>query len=238
MAGSPAAYALLPAGTANDFARALGIPRSPLAAARMYASAHVAPVATDLLRVGDRYVCTVIGTGIVADSALAASRLRAGRPLVRRAARLAGASIYRLTATAALVRRSPLSDAIELGIVDDARTEHVLRLRTPGLFVATQPYLGGGLRLPSITSGRDGIAEALVIHDVSRLRLIDAFTRLTLGAPIPERALAAHRVTKLTIRAERALTVIGDGDALTTAREIAIDVVPGALRVLSSTDAK
>lgn len=230
VAGSHVAYGLLPAGTANDFARALGIPRTPLAAARALVRSGLAPL--DLLRVGDRCVCTVVGAGIVADSALAAARLRAESGAVRRLAHASGAAIYRLTASAALLRRAPLADPIELHLTHaDGTIEHVA-VRSPGLFVANQPYLGGGLRLPGVAPDADGLAEALVVQDTSRARLLDAFARLSLGWSISTRVLATHRVRALTLVAPHAQTVVGDGDAVASGRELTIEVLPNALHVL------
>jgi diacylglycerol kinase (ATP) len=231
MAGSPVAFGLLPCGTANDLARALGIPRTPEAAARALLAAHPRPM--DLLRVGDRRVCTVAGFGIVADSSMAASHLRATPGPTRTLARLLGAAIYRLTATSALFRRSPLVEPLELELTAPDGSVETLALRSPGLFVANQRFLGGGLRLPNVVAANDGIAEALVIRDVSRARLLDAFTRLTLGLPIPATVLSVHAVRGLRIRATREQALVGDGDAVACADTFDVRVEPAALRVLA-----
>ncbi len=65
LVGSTTALGLLPFGTANDFARALGIPRDMAGAVRYLLSARPAPI--DLGRMGDRYFSTVAAFGFDAE---------------------------------------------------------------------------------------------------------------------------------------------------------------------------
>ena len=232
LVGSDTALGVLPLGTANDLARALGLRHSPLDAARRLVAATARPM--DLVALGGRPFCTVGGLGIVADSALAAGRIRASGGARSRAARGLGASIYRATALAELLTRRPLASCIELELVTPDGTTRSLALDSPGVFVANQRMCGGGLALPNVGPDDDGLFELLVIRAVSRVRLVDAFTRLALGLPIPDAVLHVQSARAARIRCARDESFLGDGDEIGRGREFEIRSVPRSLRVLGA----
>jgi diacylglycerol kinase (ATP) len=231
LAGTRTALGILPLGTANDLARALGLRRAPAEAAARAAAREARPM--DLLGVGDAVVCTVGGIGIVADSAMAAGRLKGGRGPLGRVARALGGSIYRATAVAALATRRPLAEPLEIEVTAPDGATRSIALSSPGLFAANQRMCGGGLALPGVAADDDGVFELLVIQDVARPRLADAFTRLTLGLPIPASVLRVVPARAARVRHARDDVFLGDGDAVATGREFELRALPRALRVLA-----
>ncbi len=160
-----------------------------------------------------------------------ASRRGAGSPH-----RSLGSSARRSTGSRrppSLLARRPLAERIEIDVERPDGARETLELRSPGLFVATQRYCGGGLALPGVGPSDDGCCELLVIQDVSRLTLIDAFTRLSVGAPIPDSALHVVPARSARFRCARPDTFLGDGDALGTATAFTATVLPRAVRVLA-----
>jgi diacylglycerol kinase (ATP) len=224
------AMGVLPLGTANDLARALGIWRGAVVDGAKRLGDAVRTI--DVVAVGDAVFCTVGGLGIVSDSAMAAARLKSGTGLASRAARALGGGIYRATGLAALATRRPLATRYEIEAISADGLRHDLELDSPGLFVANQRFCGGGLALPSVAADDDGLCELLVVRDVSRARLVDAFARLTLRAPIPDTTLAVVRARSARIRCARPESFLGDGDSLGVSREFELRVMPRALRVL------
>jgi len=231
LVGTDTALALYPLGTANDLARALALPRDPAAAVARLATST--PRAVDLVSANGRLFCTVGGIGVVADSALTAGRLKSASGLVRQAARAAGSAIYRLTAPWALMRRVPLASPVQLVVTTPSGAIVEMRLDSPGLFVANQRHCGGGLTLPGVGADDDGVFEVLLIRDVSRVRLLDAFSRLTLRLPIADAVLQVIPARAARIVCARDETFLGDGDALGVAREFDVRAVPRALNVLA-----
>ena len=75
LASVPSTIGILPSGTGNDFARALGLPLDVVAAAARLAQGRTRRV--DLAEVNGRVFCTVGGTGLMARSTV--GRITLGR---------------------------------------------------------------------------------------------------------------------------------------------------------------
>ncbi|MGZ8456402.1 MAG: diacylglycerol/lipid kinase family protein, partial [Gemmatirosa sp.] len=205
LAGTDVPLALLPVGTANDLARALGLPRDVrLAAARIVAQRVRA---VDVVDTGDALFCTVGGLGLVSRSAFLVNELKMARGATRVAASAAGASIYKLAATAALLAHGGESRALQVSWLTPQGVRHDESVQVHGAFIANQRYLGGGLALPSGSVDDDGVFELCLVRRTSRVRLLDAFARLSLGLPIPASVLRI-------IPATEAHLAIGEADAL------------------------
>ena len=230
LAGRDTVLGVLPLGTANDLARALRLSRDPLAAARRLAVAE--PRAVDVVDAGARLFATVGGLGLVTRSALDVTRLKARGPLVRGAARLAGTGIYKLTAAAALLAHGGDTRRLRLSHLTPAGARHDETYDVHGVFVANQRYLGGGLRLPPASRDDDGVFELCLVLRTGRARLLEAFARLTLRLPIPDRVLAVVPAREAHLVTSRPDVLLGDGDALAEGSLFHLRARPRALRVL------
>ena len=227
---TPTALGLLPLGTANDLARALGLPRSSLAAAHRMVAGE--PRALDVVDAGGPIFCSVGGLGLVSRSAFAVNALKARPGALRSAAMLAGTSIYKLTATAALLAHGAETRALALSYLTPQGVRRDETLHVHGVFVANQRYLGGGLALPSGSMGDDGVFELCLVPRTSRARLLDAFTRLSLGVRVPPDVLRVLPVREAHLALDASDALLGDGDCLATGRVFHLRARPGALRVI------
>jgi diacylglycerol kinase family enzyme len=230
LAGTPTALGLLPLGTANDLARALGVPGEPGPAARRLAAGRVRAV--DLVDVGGRPLCTVGGLGLVARSALAVCRLKDAGGLRRAAAQAIGPAIYRLSATAYLLREGGRLYEYEVAYRTPDGDRRSATLAAHGLFLTNQRFLGGGLALPGGAVDDDGAFELCFVLPAPRPRLADAFARLSLGLPIPDGVLRIVAATEATIRSDRDEAMLGDGDCVARGREFRLVARRQALRVV------
>jgi diacylglycerol kinase (ATP) len=236
LAGRDCALGVLPAGTANDAARALGIPRDVVAAAAHLAAARGRHV--DLLEAGEgeRRACwlTVGGLGVVSAAALRATALRAGPAWARAAARAAGPGVYRMAATLALLspdaraRRYAVSYLTPGGVRrDEVLTAH-------GAFVANLPYCGGGLRVPGAGAPDDGTFELCFVTAAARPVLAARFARLAAGLRVPAGAVRVIPAREAHVVADAADALVGDGEHLGAGRVFHFRARPRALRVLAS----
>ena len=127
--------------------------------------------------------------------------------------------MYRLSATAALLRPWSLDDRLRIDYLDaEGGTRHQFETRASAAFVTNHRTLGGGLVLPVEASASDGVLELCYVPARPRHSLMLNFARLSAGAPIPEGVLVRVRATEATIETGRDDAFVADGELLATGR--------------------
>jgi diacylglycerol kinase (ATP) len=220
--GTPVSFAVVPAGSANDYARALGMRRRPMTElARLISQRQTQQV--DVMRVATgqrtRHVLTVGGAGFdarVAERAMAIRRLR-------------GAPRYVAAMLAEMPAYGPAGFAIE---VDGQRMETDAML----VAVANGSTYGGGMRVAPGAHLQSGRLEVCVVGDLSRLGFLRAFPRVFRGTHVSHPRVTMLRGQQVDVSADRALSVIGDGE-LIGSLPAQFRVLPGALAVVAARDA-
>ena len=232
LAGTRTALGILPLGSANDLAREYGVPsRIDVAARRI---AERSPRTIDLVAVEGRVFCGVGGIALVSRAALAVTRFKQWSPASRRAADFFGGHVYRLSATAALLRPWSLDDRLRIDYLDAEHGErHQFETRASAAFVTNHRTLGGGLVLPVDASASDGVLELCYVPARPRHSLMLNFARLSAGAAIPDGVLVRVRATEATIETGRDDAFVADGELLATGRRFSTRVLPGALRLIA-----
>jgi len=213
MAGSGMPLGLIPAGTGNDFARALGIPLGdPAAAANRVIAGATRDV--DLLKAKDELITTIVASGFDSLVNERANRMRWPK----------GQARYTVATFAELRTFKPLKYTVTIdGEVHE--TEAML------VAVGTCPSYGGGLRICEGASIEDGLLDVTIIKPVSRLTLLQMFPKLPKGTHIPHPAVV--QLQGRTVRLEAVgVKAYADGEPL-SALPVDIEIVPGALTVIS-----
>jgi len=231
LAGTGVPLGVIPLGTANDFARANGIPDDIAGAIDRIVRRSTRAI--DLLEVNGRPFVTAGGIGIGAHSALVVPWIKALHPLARMAADSLGSGVYRISAGANVLFRPGLTETVRLTWrVPGEATDQSTEVRTQGVFIANQRTLGGGLALPVPADNADGALDVCVVHDVARVRLLSALTRLLRGSAIASNVFSAWRAVRVTIETEKRSAFFGCGDLMAEGTKFEVRVMPGALRVL------
>ena len=231
LAGTGVPLGVIPLGTANDFARANGIPDDVAGALDRIVRRNTRAI--DLLEVNGRPFVTAGGIGIGAHSALVVPWIKALHPLARIAADSLGSGVYRIAAGANVMFRPGLTERVRLTWrVPGEATDQSTEMQTQGVFIANQRTLGGGMALPVPADNADGALDVCVVHDVARVRLLVALTSLLRGSAIASNVFSAWRAVKVTIETDRRSAFFGCGDLMTEGTKFEVRVVPGALRVL------
>jgi len=217
--GTDVVAGFFPAGNGNDIARALGIPCNPVTAADAFLRGQ--PRAVDLVRVrfGDGSVAHYMGAGGMGLDAEAAhlsnTRFRAWPGVARY---LAGA----LT----IFFREPLLDvSVEM---DGANwSGHALFVA-----VANATSYGSGVRIAPQAKMDDGLLDVVIVGDVGLMRLLEAIPIVLTSGDLrgfPE--VTRYRCRHVSLRADRAARVHGDGEALGSA-PAQFEILPRAIRVM------
>jgi YegS/Rv2252/BmrU family lipid kinase len=217
VAGTSAALAVVPAGTGNDLARALGIPVGAAAAARAAAEDLAAGEhrTVDAGRTGDRWWATVLCCGF--DSAVSDRANRLRWPKGRRR--------YDVAVLAELARLRP----VELTMVLDGETQ---TLPVTMVAVGNTPWYGGGMKVCPGADPTDGLFDVTVVGATSRLQLMRTKPKLTAGTHIEHAMVSVHRAARVELSSP-GVTTYADGEPVAPLPAVA-ECVPGALTVVGS----
>ncbi len=217
VAGTGTPLAVVPAGTGNDLALALGVPPEPVAAATAAAAdlREGTGRTVDAARTAGRWWATVLCCGF--DSAVTdrANRLRWPR----------GPRRYDVAILAELARMRPRE--VVLTLDGQASTLPVTLVA-----VGNTPWYGGGMRVCPAADPTDGLLDVTVVGPVSRRALVRARPRRTDGTHVDHPAVTVHRATRAEL-AGADLTTYADGEFV-AALPVCAEAVPGALRVVGS----
>jgi diacylglycerol kinase (ATP) len=214
LAGTETNLGIIPAGTGNDVARYLGIPRSdPQRAADVVVGSRVRTI--DLARVGPTYFVTVLAAGFDALVTERANQMRWPRGQMR----------YNLATLAELRVFKPLTYTLELD-------GQVRRLEAMLVAVGNGPSFGGGLRITHGAQLDDGWLDVVLIKPMSRLELVRTYPKLYTGAHTRHRQYEHHRVRSVTVAAP-GVVAYADGERV-GALPLTVDIVPNSLRVLAA----
>jgi diacylglycerol kinase (ATP) len=211
IAGTDVALGLIPAGTGNDAARALGLPRHDAAAAADLILQGT-PRTIDLGAVGATWFLTIMAAGFDAIA-----NERAGRMTFP-----PGSSVYTAATLRELPSFKPLAYTLELD--GEQRSLDAMLVA-----VGNMSYYGGGLQMCAGADPTDGLFDVMVIHPVSRLELLRIFPRVRSGGHIGHPAVERIRARSVTVAAA-GVVAYADGERL-GALPLTATCVSGALRV-------
>jgi YegS/Rv2252/BmrU family lipid kinase len=190
---SDAALAILPGGRGNDFARVLGIPKEPAAAARLAVEGQ-----ERLLDVGE-----VDGTPYVGIASFGfdsdCNRIANETKLIR------GNLVYLYSALRALAAWKPANFSLS---VDGERHE----LSGYSVCVGNSKAYGGGMFIVPQAELDDGELDVVVIGNVSKWRFVRDLPRVFKGTHLELPEVHSLRGRTIEATADRPFDVYADGD--------------------------
>lgn len=207
------ALGIIPVGVGNDFARAMGIPRDPVAAAGALLNATRRSV--DVGEVNGRYFLTIAGAGFDAEVA----RLVNTWPKV-----LGGVTMYMLGILTMLVTYRPVDVTITL----DGRNEQE---RLFLIAVGNTGWNAGGMWMVPPARPDDGILHTVIAGPLTRLETLMVLPRVFSGGHLAHPKVRQAQAREIHVNGSVPLAVQADGESIGTL-PATFRVHPGALTVL------
>ncbi len=214
---SGAVLGLVPLGTANDFARTLGIPTDVEEACETVARGVVVDV--DLGLAGDNYYVNVasIGLGVEATRALSPWLKRSAGPLA-----------YPVAAIKAFLKHEPFSARLTFPEGDHEPVEYERLLQVA---VGNGRFYGGGMVVAPESGIDDRSLDVYVIELGRRRDLIGVARYLRSGEFIHQGCVHHYATRTVRIETEPPLAINIDGELVDRPPEV-FSLVPEALNVL------
>lgn len=215
VAGTDTVLGIVPQGTGNDFARALGLLDGNLRDHVQRALADAAPV--DAMRTNHGWVASVATAGFSGDVTVRANGLRWPR----------GQQRYTVATLLQLPRLRRLHARITVdGVAHEADSTL--------LAIGNTAYFGGGMRICPEARPDDGLLHVVVIGPVPVTTFLRVFPRVFGGGHVRHPDVATYTGRVVTVEGEDG-EMWADGDVLGP-MPVTCEAVAGALRVAGATN--
>ena len=221
--GTDATLAVLPGGTADDFAASIGV-KTLDAAARAIAEGTVVPI--DVVRVEAaggvrRHYVNIAGCGFDSEVNEAANGMRV---------KLGATGTYVAALLKTLPRFKPARFRIQL---DDEMIEgpHML------VIVGNSISYGGGMKVTPDASIVDGKLDVCLLAAMGTGSFLRAFPRVFRGTHVTHPKVRMARATRVRVEADRRVMVYADGERIGPA-PASFEVLPGSLPTIVGPNAK
>lgn len=216
-----AVIGVIPRGTAQDFARGLGLPLPPGAAVDRLLEDQVSRVDVGRIRFADGSVRLFVNVAGVGFDAEVAGRAQEVRPAVASLP----AHVIGFASALAVYKNKDLSIAL------DGEEVSTYRARCNMVVVANGPYYATGVRLAPDARLDDGLLDVVVIGDIDKLDFLLNIPRAFAGTHLEHSGVAVHRARRLTLDSPDGALMQADGEVV-GCLPVEVDVLPRALRVI------
>lgn len=186
-------FGIIPRGTGNDFASAIGIPAAAEEAIATLLQAPVVPV--DLGRMNERYFVNVSSGGFLAAASVATSE---------RLKTLTGRLAYLIGGAQALLDYEPVRTRV---VLEDESFEASLY----AFAVCNAPLVGGGRLIAPEAVIDDGLFDVCLIHAMPTVDFVGLLASVSAGEHVHDERVDYIRTSHLTLEFERAIPLNTDG---------------------------
>lgn len=190
-------FAVIPLGTANDFALGIGVPVDVREALTIAVSG--VPTEVDLPMVNERYFLNVSTGGFGAEATEQAAA---------ESKRMLGAWAYLITGARQFVDLKPVGGVVEV----DGRT--LFRGDFLLFAVGNGRQTGGGSMLTPRAELDDGLLDLLVVRAVQRLDFLSLLPDLRAGTHLESPDIIYTQAKRIVITTEETLSVNADGEPI------------------------
>lgn len=226
LAGSDISLGIIPAGTGNDFALTLGIPRNPKKALKVALFGKA--VSFDLGKVDNRFFINVASFGLDAKIVYRFAALRDKYPFFPTLA----LHLFAIFVELFFCLRYPKIKTTFF-TPEEVFSEE---METTDLVVANGQKYGMILKAAPESSFKDGFLDICWIEKIGKWKILRVVFEASRGAHLKFPEITLTKFSALMVSSEEELACQADGEAIKPKKEYKISVAPGALKVVVPDD--
>jgi len=208
LAGTKIALLVVPGGTANDFARALGSSHNVKTIAQTIRQNYKKKI--DLISINGKYMATNGGLGFASDVALEINLLRAQYPQFKSFMKFSGKSIYSIFLAKKLLNLKISAHKYKI----ESREFSEIFI-SPLILINNQPSLGGNFTVAPNTNHQDGRVNITIFKHENRLELIACILKILQGNfPSKDKNLISFetQAAQINLLDGEKISFFGDGE--------------------------
>lgn len=198
---STVTFGLVPLGTGNDFAAALGLPEDVEGALDAILDGYV--IEADLGSLNDRFFINVSAGGFIAEVSSAVN------PELKT---LTGKFAYLIGGAQVLLDYEPVDARFTIVTEDGTSAERTAHVQM--FAVCNSRMVGGGRLIAPHAVIDDGLFDCCLVESMPTLDFISLLTRVTGGDHLDDERVSYFRARELEILFERTIKVNTDGEVL------------------------
>jgi diacylglycerol kinase (ATP) len=211
-------FGVIPLGTGNDFATALGIPEDIDAAVEALLQAD--PASIDVGRINDRYFINVSGGGFIAEVSDAVN------PQLKT---IAGKLAYLVGGAQVLLNHEPVGARVTVSNPGEAERARDFSLHA--FAVCNSRLIGGGRLIAPDAVIDDGELDVCLIEAMPTMEFVSLLRRVSTGEHVHDDRVSYFRASRVAFRFDRVVKVNTDGQVVETDSP-SYEVLPRAARFL------
>lgn len=223
LAGADVIFGIIPVGGANDFARALGIPKDIESALNVVESNNVIPV--DLGQVNDRYFANAFSLGFDVRIHRLAQEFKKEHQL------WSNDKAYLVASFKTLFSRL---NYLEARIYSLGPSNSLREISGRAVLIAVTNTLGYAkiLRMSPQASFQDGFLNLCWIEKIPKWKMLITFIRTLVGVHTRMVEVKTLKTSRMSISSPEEVVSQIDGEILPAQKKFKIKVIPKALKVL------
>ncbi len=228
LVGSNIKLLVIPTGTANDFARELGIDNLEKAISALK-SQQIRSV--DVIKVNHEYMITNGGIGLTSNVAHKINEIRSKYPVFKKVMKYTGSFIYSIFIAKEMIGEMKIS-TYQIDSPDFSKVDK--KVKAPIIMVNNQARIGGKFLVAPNTKNNDGYFNVLIFKHTSRLKLALTILKINLGIDVSgDEDLIAFETNELVLNVIRgkAVKFLGDGEILEDSESFSVSVLSKSLDV-------